>query len=75
MGETGSGNPFRASSEGERRRGGQATRRHGGGRGCLVRARSSAGEEERRAIEGLAMCRILRGSSGRGGFYRGHGGG
>jgi hypothetical protein len=33
-GETGSGNPFRASTEGEQRRGGRATWRHGGGRGA-----------------------------------------
>jgi hypothetical protein len=33
-GKTGSGNPFRASLEGERRRGSRVTRRHGGGRGA-----------------------------------------
>jgi hypothetical protein len=32
-GETGLGNPFQASSEGERQRGGRATRRRSGGRG------------------------------------------
>jgi hypothetical protein len=33
-GETGSGNPFRASPEGVQRRGGRATRWLGGGRGA-----------------------------------------
>jgi hypothetical protein len=56
--------PFRASPEGERWRDGRATRRRDGGRGCLVGARSGAGEEERRAGEGLVRCRILWGSSG-----------
>jgi hypothetical protein len=63
-GETGLGNPFRASPEGERRRGGMTMRRRGGGHGCSVGARSSAGEVERRAGEGLLMCGILRESSG-----------
>jgi hypothetical protein len=63
-GKTGLGNPFRASPEGERWRGGRAMRRCGGGQGCSVGARSGAGEEERRAGEGLVRCGILQGSSG-----------
>jgi hypothetical protein len=61
-GETGSGNLLRASTEGEQRRGGRATWWWSG---SSVGARSSAGDEERRAGEGLVRCRVLRGSSGR----------
>jgi hypothetical protein len=45
-GNTGSGNPFQASSKGEQWRGSQATRRRSGGGGRLVGARSGVGEEE-----------------------------
>jgi hypothetical protein len=63
-GKTGSGNPFRASPEGERWRGGWV-RRSVVVVGVLGGARSGAGDEQRRASEGLVRCGVLLGSSGR----------